>query len=1325
MGTETSILIVDDNLKFRQTLSDILRAQGYVPIGASTGKAALDRIEEEGPGVALIDLRLRDMSGLEVMRGIKERSPGTECIVLTGYTSQASAIEAVNLGAYGYVQKPYDMEQLLLTIRRAVEKREAEEALRESEEKYRTLVEGAGEAIFKMRQDGVFLFINSVAAQRLGGQPKDFIGKTMWDAFPQEVADRQVAHVSEVIRSEQGCITETVTILQSEPHWYRTSIQPIKDRSAKTDAVLVVATDITERKQAEEEIRQRTAQLEVLRQVGLELAAQLDLDALLRSITSQAIELVRGNAGGFYLYQPDRDVLEWIVSIGSTVAPVGTILQRGEGLSGKVLETGKPIVVDDYWHWEGRSNAWEGYVFAAIVGVPVRWGGEFLGVLNVVSDTPRAFSQGDADLLALLATQAAIAIRNARLYEQAQARSHYLETLQRINATLRSTLPLSQVLETITQCAGEALGYVGSTIAIPDATGERLIPGSVWGGAFLDTVLSFTGVELDTFGLLLAERENPIAQAYLSKELQVLSGEPERIAIGMEPPVGPELAPLIERGMGAKLAVCVPLPVGDRVVGVLGVFSPRAQLLDEERAMLLGLADQAGLAIENARLYEETHSRAERLAVVNRIARAAGAILHLDDLMETVYQEITSVFQSDAFFIALYDEGGHELDFRIRVDKGMREPREQRPLRTGLTALVISEKRPVLVRDFETEKDQLPEASLWGTMKAPSSWLGVPMLIGERVIGAISVQAYQRHAYGEEEELLLSTIADQVAVAIENARLYEETRRRALEQEMVSRIAYTLNTLDVRDAFPVLIESLRELTGCDMASLLLMDEASDQFIVADLTSPFPVLKEGSSISLSDTAAMECLEVGRPYLIADLSTETHFLLERSFYQAGLRSLATLPLFTGGEIFGALILGGDHTNLFRESQLPVLQQITDAVSLAVENSLLFQAERRQRELAEALEEAAAAVSSTLEPDQVLDRILEQVERVVAGDAFNIMLIEKGTARVVRWRGYERLGMEGKIAHFIAPVVELPSLVQMVQTRKPVVIPDTSTDPDWVLLEGWKWAHSYVGALIRVEDVTVGILNVEGTHPGQFGPADADRLEAFAGYAAAAIKNARLFEQAQQEIAERKWAEEELQRSLEQLRRTFEGAVDVLESTIEIRDPYTAGHQRQVSKLASAIASEMGLPEERVEGIRVAGMIHDIGKISVPAQILSKPGGLNGLEYSLIKEHVKIGYELLNTIDFPWAVAQIVLQHHERMDGSGYPGGLSGDEIMLEAKILAVADVVVAMSSHRPYRSAFSMDKALEEILQNKAVLYDTEVVDICLKLFTENGLQLEQR
>ena len=209
----------------------------------------------------------------------------------------------------------------------------------------------------------------------------------------------------------------------------------------------------------------------------------------------------------------------------------------------------------------------------------------------------------------------------------------------------------------------------------------------------------------------------------------------------------------------------------------------------------------------------------------------------------------------------------------------------------------------------------------------------------------------------------------------------------------------------------------------------------------------------------------------------------------------------------------------------------------------------------------------------------------------------------------------------------------------------------------------------------------------------------------------------------IIVRKQAESQLKQSFEKLKRTLDDTVNALASIAEKRDPYTAGHQRRVTKLAVAIAEEMGLSDEQIEGIHVSGILHDVGKMYVPAEILSKPGQLTENEFSVIKTHPQVSYDILKTIEFPWPVAQIVLQHHERLDGSGYPSRLSGKDIIPEARILAVADVVEAMSSHRPYRPALGIDKALEEISQKRGMLYDPAVVGDCLRLFVEKGFKFD--
>lgn len=196
-------------------------------------------------------------------------------------------------------------------------------------------------------------------------------------------------------------------------------------------------------------------------------------------------------------------------------------------------------------------------------------------------------------------------------------------------------------------------------------------------------------------------------------------------------------------------------------------------------------------------------------------------------------------------------------------------------------------------------------------------------------------------------------------------------------------------------------------------------------------------------------------------------------------------------------------------------------------------------------------------------------------------------------------------------------------------------------------------------------------------------------------------------------------DLEKSEKRLRKTMEDIIYTIGKIAEVRDPYTAGHQKNVSQIAIFIAHEMKLPQNKIEGIRIASLVHDIGKISLPAEILNKPTKLSEIEYSLIKDHAQVGYDILKSIEFPWPVAEIVLQHHEKIDGSGYPNKLKGDKILLEAKIIGVADVVEAMSSHRPYRPAFGIDAALKEISQNKGILYDPEVVNVCLKLFNLAG------
>lgn len=294
------------------------------------------------------------------------------------------------------------------------------------------------------------------------------------------------------------------------------------------------------------------------------------------------------------------------------------------------------------------------------------------------------------------------------------------------------------------------------------------------------------------------------------------------------------------------------------------------------------------------------------------------------------------------------------------------------------------------------------------------------------------------------------------------------------------------------------------------------------------------------------------------------------------------------------------------------------------------------------------------------------------------------------------------------------------RVIHTGEPLYVPDYrkarkkgsteyTVDPNGVIRKGAPpedeedITRSTLFVPLKLKGKIIGVMQVQSNRLDGYTEEDMTLLGGLANVTAVAIANSRL---------------------VQEVRDALEGTVHIVGDTVEIRDPYTAGHQRSVTELACAVGSKLGLPEEEIKGLRVAGLLHDIGKMSIPAEILSKPTRLTEIEFSLIQHHPQVAYDLLKSIRFPWPVAQIVLQHHERMNGSGYPHGLEGDKILPEAAILAVCDVVEAMAAHRPYRAALGVDAALEEITKNKGTLYDSDVVKACLHVF-EDGFRFETR
>ncbi len=324
---------------------------------------------------------------------------------------------------------------------------------------------------------------------------------------------------------------------------------------------------------------------------------------------------------------------------------------------------------------------------------------------------------------------------------------------------------------------------------------------------------------------------------------------------------------------------------------------------------------------------------------------------------------------------------------------------------------------------------------------------------------------------------------------------------------------------------------------------------------------------------------------------------------------------------------------------------------------------------------------------------------------------------TIRPIAYAGFERGYLDA--VKLTLGKKENEPITQAVLTGKPAIIKNlsTATTRDQWREEAVKRGYAAMIALPLSENSRIfGSLNIFSGEPDVFDAEEVKLLKELAddlSYGIIALETR----------AQGKKSAEELQRSYKKLRKIFEQTVNALASAVGKRDPYTTDHQRRVTILACTIAKEMGLIDEQINGLRLAGMLHDIGKLAVPSEILSKPTRLSDAEFTIIKTHPRVASDILKAIEFPWPIADIVLQHHERIDGSGYPQGLSNNNILLEARILAIADVVEAISSHRPYRPAYSLEYTLEEISKNKGVIYDPEIVDICLKLFREKDFRFE--
>jgi len=687
---------------------------------------------------------------------------------------------------------------------------------------------------------------------------------------------------------------------------------PVNWRESLIETVLIAAVgffavsrlihDIAERQRAEKTLRQRTAQLEALRQMELELTAELDLDTLLRSIVSRAVELLGATAGGLYLYQPKRDLLEWVVTVGSDTATIGTILHRGEGLSGKVWESGELLIVDDYQHWEGRAAAWKGYpttaAVPAVVGVPVRWGEEFLGVLNVASDSPRTFSPADAELLNLFAAQAAIAIRNTRLYEAERKRATQLAVVNQVAQKAALILDPDRLLREIVAAIQQGFEYYNVTILQLDETTRELGRQAMAGG--YEDIAAPDYRQAVRVGMIgwTAETGQPLLANDVSQESRYIPGFLEEVLTRSE--------------------LCVPLKLAGRVIGVLDIQDTRLNAFDETDLVAMEtLADQIAVALENARLYKE----AQRELAERKRAEA--------DLKAS--EEYTrNIIDSSLDMIIACDMERHIVEFNKAAEETSGYCRED----------VIGKHVDMLYAD--------PQESLAVHQTTIREGKCVQEILDRRKSGevfpAFLSASILRDAHGE--------IVGVMGVArdiTERKRAEEALRQRNRELALLNQASQAFtSTLDLDQVLANVLEEIRRLLDVTASSVWLTDPETDELVCQQATGSKSETVRGWRLSPGQGLAGRVARTGESLIVPDTRTNEHYF-KGIDQQTGLplRSVLAVPLRVRDSVIGVAQVVDTEIDRFQPTDLRLVESLATPAAIAIENAQLYEQARRDAE------------------------------------------------------------------------------------------------------------------------------------------------------------------------------------------------------------------------------------------------------------------------------------------------------------------------------------------------------------------------------------------
>jgi len=760
---------------------------------------------------------------------------------------------------------------------------------------------------------------------------RSYAGYTRLSRQPVVVEDLEKDDRFEVppLLKEHGAVSGVSVIIGTpERPWGVLGVHSTRPRRFEREEVDFVQTaanvlaQFVARTAAEESVRRQTRRLEALRQIGLELAAELDLESLLRSIVERAVELIGGKFGGLDLYRPEQDVLEWTVAVGSLPPLPRATLRRGEGLSGKVWETGRPLVVEDYRRWEGRAAIFEGYPYAAMVAAPIRWGEEFLGVIHVGSDEPGVFTTADAELLDLFALQAAVAIRNAQQVADLAEERERLALLHRLGQRLSASLDIHAVAQQALDDICAVVGALRGVVCVWDPEVERLRPAAV------------SGYDAESVASLAERLQLPLGEGSLAGWVAA-TRQPVIVA---DVTADKRWLPVSGLDDWVRSALSVPLISRGELVGVMSVYSEREGFFGEDHRQLVeSAAATVASAIANARLYEEEREQRRFAEALAEAAAAVSSTLDLDQVLDRILEQVEQVVPGDAFNIMLV-ENEHARVVRWRgydedSKKGRRFTTSPMPI-AQYPALreMVETGGPVVVPDTATDSNWVREPD-WEWIR---SYVAAPIRVGGVTVGFLNVNGTHPGQFGTRHARRLAAFAGHIAIALENARLYGAAQKRAQQLTLVAQIArYIVSILEPNPLLQAVVEQIVEEFGYDYVTIMLLDSETEELVFATGAGVFAGrTPEGYRQKLKEGMIGWAAYLGETVLANDVSRESRYIP----FIHETRSELDVPLKRGERVIGVLDIQSRQLNAFDAQDVQAMEALAGYIATAIENARL---------------------------------------------------------------------------------------------------------------------------------------------------------------------------------------------------------------------------------------------------------------------------------------------------------------------------------------------------------------------------------------------------